>query len=268
MATVPTFYLEVVNVNGQYRVDLIGENIPKKFLGIAFDLEFKNTSGEFYNAWNFVRFELGSDFKNQENILSLASFKQNPARLVFGLSFKQGTSIDFQNGKLASFYVSNLMGTNLDQDLLLHFERTVMSIFDKGRKDVAGVKWKDSQIDFAKIQIAEVKTVSENLTEDTGFGEVVGITAGENRQGLSKEEATVITEEALMEDENANVDRQAPQVGTSTDFEANVFDSQFTFYSGQILIVGAVIFLLSMVILLERKFAVFSTMLSRFIKKD
>ncbi len=268
MANVPAFYLEVFNVNGQYRVDLIGENLPKKFLGMAFDLELKNSSGEFYNAWNFVRFELGSDFKNPENILSLASFKQNPAHLVFGLSFKQGTSIDFQNGKLASFYLSNLMGTNLDQDLLLHFERTVMSIFDKGRKDVAGVKWKDSKINFAKIKVAEVKTVSANSTEDTGFGEVVGVTAGENRQGLNDKDETVSESEALTEDENLNIDREAPQMGTSTDFEANVFDSQFTFYSSQVLIIGVVIFLLSIALLLERKFAVFSTMLSRFIKKD
>lgn len=165
MNTSPAMYVDLVLLNQSgatshldtqsvpFRLDVMGKDLPKNFLGVAFEISIKDSTN-FLKDWSYQKFELNGDLNNPEKTLSLATFKTNPARVVFGLTFKQGSAITFQNGKIVSFYL-NLPKAELNQNLFFHFDRKVLSVFDGGRKDLSAVSWQDGQFDFSSLLNAQ-----------------------------------------------------------------------------------------------------------------
>ena len=144
------------------RLDVLIKNAPEKFLGIAFDL---NVTG---GVWRLQKYKPGSIFKKTSDILILASKRDQPhTRLVFGLSYKRDAvkttkNSNLDDGVLTSFYLE----TSQKGTLQFAFSENVISVYERGRKDVINVVWEDKTFELKKILNKAEKTPIKLLDEE------------------------------------------------------------------------------------------------------
>lgn len=174
-----SFQLQALDQQGHIRVDVLARNLPQKFLGTAFDLHM-DTQG-----WKYEKYELGPLFTEPHNVLSLATQKNNPDRVIFGVTLKQGKSIQVLEGKIASFYitlpVSRFSEEAMNTPLEIHFDHGVLSTYENARMDVRDVKWSDGAFHVAHV-MAGIQTLSssgdmdssEPISYDEGMQTAVG----------------------------------------------------------------------------------------------
>lgn len=114
-----------------FRIDVLIESLPEHFVGLGFDLMMDQAD------WSFEKYELGGIFHQPENVLVLAVPKDEPSRLVFGLSLK-GESLSIppklSDGTVVSFYLRA-------HEVNFQLANQVLSVLDQGRKDVTDVTW-------------------------------------------------------------------------------------------------------------------------------
>lgn len=155
----PIVSLDVIQISSNLaRLDVVMKNIPDQFLGIAFDLNIRG------GTWNLQKYKLGPIFKKTSDILVLASKRDAPQpRLVFGLSYKRDAiknkknSVIGSDGVLASFYLeAPEKGT-----LQFSFSENVMSVYEKGRKNIAYVLWEDKSIEIKKFIAGSAKDTAK-----------------------------------------------------------------------------------------------------------
>lgn len=128
----PTVLLQPTQLEPNlFRIDVLIQHLPEHFVGLGFDLMMDGSD------WSFEKYELGEIFHQPENVLVLATQKDQPARLVFGLSLK-GDSLDTPpklfDGTVVSFYLRA-------PEVNFQLANQVLSVLDQGRKDVAEVTW-------------------------------------------------------------------------------------------------------------------------------
>ncbi len=242
MNTSPALYVDLVPLNqlgatthldtqsAPFRLDVMGKDLPKNFLGTAFeifimrDVPISNVGAvtsmqnvqNLLQDWTYQKFELSADLNNPEKVLSLATFKTNPARVVFGLTFKQGSAITFQDGKIVSFYLS-LPKSELNQDLLFHFDRKVLSVFDGGRKDLSALSWQDGKFDLASL--LNIQAVQPKKGDDAK----IAAPAGDDQFAAPVFDASVVVEQVGPGGAGA-ADGMSAGV-TGHDLAVNLFDS-------------------------------------------
>lgn len=132
-------YLRKTIVDGQAKIDLIGENLPGNFLGIAADLKVLTAGGEGMRNFSLEKVELGSAFNQPEQFQPILLYKADgeEAKIVMGISLKANNLIEVKDGVLASFYLKEVEAS-------LDFDRPVLSVFEEGRKDLNDVLWINS----------------------------------------------------------------------------------------------------------------------------
>ncbi len=120
------------------RLDVIANHLPQKFLGIAFDLVIPG-------QWQFDHAELcGSFGQNNPNIFHLVSPQQDNHRVVFGLAIGGG-GLNPQDGCIASFYFN----FSPQKAVEVSFERTTVSVYNNGRRDLSEVQWQGTALNFS-----------------------------------------------------------------------------------------------------------------------
>ncbi len=140
-----TISLETIQLpNNIVRADVYIKNAPVHFLGLAFEL---NIEGQ---TWGLQKYELGPVLKKPSELLVLATKRAEPkSRIVFGLSYKGKTLINKEkttpdDGKMISFYLQ-IPATNR---LKFTFSQNIISVYEKGRKDLQNVIWINKEIDL------------------------------------------------------------------------------------------------------------------------
>jgi hypothetical protein len=269
-----------------FRLDVMGKDLPKNFLGTAFEIsiaykvpvttgfsaknpsEFTGESTNFLKNWAYQKFELSADLNNPEKVLSLATFKTNPARVVFGLTFKQGSVITFKDGKIVSFYLS-LPKSDLNQNLLFHFDRKVLSVFDAGRKDLSAVSWQDGQFDLVSLLGAQV--VQPQKLQDSPSKDVQSKIAVEAPAG----DGSVVAEPAGTDvsDPLATLAVVGPTDGiqaglTSHDLSTNLFDPAFIPSYSLVLTILIVLLLVLFGLFFQQKLPNILALIKNHVKKD
>lgn len=269
MNTSPAVYVDLVPLNQSgatshldtqsvsFRLDVMGKDLPRNFLGVAFEISIKDSTN-FLKDWSYQKFELNGDLNNPEKILSLATFKTNPARVVFGLTFKQGSAITFKNGKIVSFYLS-LPKSELNQNLLFHFDRKVLSVFDGERKDLSAVSWQDGQFDFLSLSNAQAvqpqKGADAKITAPAGGDPAVPVVAG-----------PVVAE-------SAGPGGAGPADGvlagmTSHDLSTNLFDLSFIPSYSLVLTILCVMLFVLFILFFQQKLPNILALIKNHVKKD
>ncbi len=158
--------VKVIESDGQMRLDLVIENMPKKFLGLATDLVFDNPAA----LKQFDRFEFGPVFnliegENKPFFLT----KAEDDRLVFGMAQKGNQLQKLEDGIVGMFYFQQPL------DFKLGFEHAVLSLFDQGRMDVEEVEWSSDlkNIDYRMgdfvPELPEAEIGEETLIEQEFF---------------------------------------------------------------------------------------------------
>ena len=116
------------------RADVTVQHLPENFLGAAFDLVIDGGKIDLRDHG------VGAVFPRRDDVLYLASLRQQPQRIVFGVSVKGGKVFQPGDGILASFYFQH----EVHEELSFRFDHGVLSIFENGRKDLAKVAWNDA----------------------------------------------------------------------------------------------------------------------------
>lgn len=159
---IPQFTLSFTPVaSDQLRVDVFMENVPRNFLGTAFDLVAKGSD------WNYERYELGSLFRGA---LSLVIERHDPSRIIFGMSLKRGFLFQKQPPsieKVVSFYFQ----VPAKGETEFSFRNTVLSLFDQKRRDIAA-DFQGAKIDLEKFFASQETFLS--LEEDSEAVEEIG----------------------------------------------------------------------------------------------
>jgi hypothetical protein len=129
------FFQKVLQTDGQARLDLKLDPLPKNFVGLAFDLVFEDKQIPAL----FEKFEAGPYFnfiKEDQQPLFLVKKHERDGKLIFGLTLKGNDLAKLGNGELGSFYFSKDFAADLK------LENQVLSVLEKsGRKDLTGVVW-------------------------------------------------------------------------------------------------------------------------------
>ncbi len=124
------YFQKYVADDGSMRMDLIAEELPKKFLGLASDIVLGD------NVASYQSFEIGQVFQElQGSKQPIYMIDQQSDRLVLGLSLKANDLPKINDGILGSFYFTQ------DFEHIPAFEKQVLSIFDQGRTDLQDVSW-------------------------------------------------------------------------------------------------------------------------------
>ena len=154
-----TISLETIQLpNNIVRTDVYVKNAPAHFLGLAFEL---NIEGQ---IWGLQKYELGSVFKKPSELLVLATKRDEPKpRIVFGLSYKGKTLINKEkttpdDGKMISFYLQ----TPTANPLKFTFSENVISVYEKGRKDLQSAIWTNKDVylkPFAKQSLKQKEAI-------------------------------------------------------------------------------------------------------------
>lgn len=130
------------------RLDVLGHYLPQNFLGIAFDLVVPGT-------WTFDREELCGSFASAgSRFFHLVSARPRDHRVVFGMAngvaVGQTEAVAQTDGCLARFYFHF---SEIPKKIDVLFERTSLSAYEDGRRDLANVQWSGSGVIFADGQI-------------------------------------------------------------------------------------------------------------------
>lgn len=113
------------------RIDLIAEDLPRHFLGTAFDLHL---SGK----WKFDHDELCGVFTPKDpNVFQLVSPQPQNGKVVFGLAVAGGGFDNPAGGCLASFYFH----VKEFQTMEVSFDHARVSVYQNGRRDLPDVRW-------------------------------------------------------------------------------------------------------------------------------
>jgi len=149
---------------GTVRVDVVGNHLPEDFLGIAFDLVIRD-------EWRFEHSELCGGFEQQDRkIIHLTSSQPGQTleqtRLIFGLTVTEGGYSDPQDGCMARFYFhSDDFQTTSHEDVEVLFERTTLSIYKNGRRDLADVQWEGGFLNAPESVDAAPQTPSHPASQ-------------------------------------------------------------------------------------------------------
>jgi hypothetical protein len=132
-------YLRKTIIDGQAKFDLVGENLPANFLGMAADLKVLTAGGEGMRNFSLEKVELGSAFSQPEQLQPILLYKADgeEAKIVLGISLKANNLSEVKDGVLASFSLK-------ESAVHLDFDRPVLSVFEEGRKDLNDVLWINS----------------------------------------------------------------------------------------------------------------------------
>jgi hypothetical protein len=140
-------YLRKTLIEGNSKIEIIGENLPSNFLGMATDLKVLTLGDGAVENFSLEKAELGDAFKAQpEQFQPIFLYKsdQNVGKIVVGLSMKANTLAEVKDGVLASFYLKG--------DLNLAFEKPILSIYDQGRQDLQDVNWSNQNSNIPENQ--------------------------------------------------------------------------------------------------------------------
>ncbi|MGL5831088.1 MAG: hypothetical protein ACRCZE_02970, partial [Candidatus Altimarinota bacterium] len=152
-------YLQKSVVDGQTKLDLLGENLPKNFLGLAMDLKVSGES----KGFSLEKVELGAAFEElpeQFKPILLYKAEQEEAKVVFGLALKANNLAEVKDGVLASFYLAD----GGDGDFA--FDKQVLSVFENGgRKDLNDVVWAGSEA-YGRGSVSNGLVMAVNKDED------------------------------------------------------------------------------------------------------
>ncbi len=119
--------------DGLYGVDIMGENLPENFFGVAFHL-----MGD--GQWSLEKAQVAESLGvPQEDVLFIATEKirdNSQHEIVVGLSLKHGTDVILQDGRLMSFVVQ------AHDEPEFSFHQALLSVLtDQGRSDLSDVVW-------------------------------------------------------------------------------------------------------------------------------
>ncbi len=156
------FQTEVLDGQGNIRIDVYAHALPSKFLGAAFNLDLNAQN------WDYQKYELAPLLGPDKNLLSLVAKKENPEKIIFGVSLKRGSSLKTFDGKLVSFFVklseSDFAAFSQSQEtpLRLNFRQGVLSVYEKGRKDLAEAGWENGS--SALVYNAAISDASSSVS--------------------------------------------------------------------------------------------------------
>ncbi len=172
-----------------YQIDVFFENIPKNFLGAAFDISIEN------KGWKLKKYNAGTLFEKPSEVFFLTTERKSPERkLISGISLKEGDHISKDQGILTTYNITTTGG----EDPRLSFKNGIVSVFENGRKDISPVAWQNFTID-------EEKTA--NIEE-----------SGSQKAGLSKndENKSPFFDTSNTEEENTIMQQKPPTRDTSS----------------------------------------------------
>ena len=158
---IPIFSLNFVpmKANDEVRVDVMVSNLPPHFLGAAFDLVAD------FESWGFVRAELGELFNVPDHTFILTTRRDQPARLVFGMSLERNfvlAAVPDGENRLVSFYIK----TSSQGWPKFSFNHGVLSVFDGQRRDIADVQWQGGQFTLLRFpRVLWAEFTSHNQTQ-------------------------------------------------------------------------------------------------------
>lgn len=146
-------YLRKSVIDGNTKIEMVGENLPKNFLGMATDLKVLNADGVGLTDFTLEKAELGEAFKAQpEQFQPIFLYKsdQVAGEIVLGLSLKANNLAEVKDGVLLNLYLKN--------NVNLTFEKPILSIYEGGRRDLIDTVWENSvQISQGTSQVAAIK---------------------------------------------------------------------------------------------------------------
>lgn len=163
--------LQKVNTaDGGARFDLIGKDLPKNFLGLAADLDFKTKFGE-SDYKGMVLSPAMQKLSEQAKLINLAKAEPKSGKIVIGMTFKSSELAQLKDGLLASF----LFKTGKME--AAGISNQVLSAYENGRKDIQA-EW------HVKNEVASVKAANSETAITVGEE---GVLPGSNEVGLMPE---------------------------------------------------------------------------------
>jgi len=159
MTTSTLTFQPVLLSPGHLRLDIFFHDPPAQFLGMGFDLVSS------LNSWDFDHYELGSAFEIPEDVLALAVQKEQPKRLVFGLSLKGKelkNSLPLQSEEVTHLYFSLKDADRFDFKL----QNPVLSVLENGtRHDLTDVRWQSSALQSLVPAQNQAKPVNDQTPD-------------------------------------------------------------------------------------------------------
>jgi hypothetical protein len=163
---------------GLLRLNIVADNVPENFLGIAFHLKIKGME------WKLEKFGAGGLLKNTDALVLAAEklFQDGTKEIVFGESLKNGQKLlgGGSGGELATIFLST---GNAKGDLQFEFTDEHFSVYEAGRRDLKEVVWQDSgyreaeDLQTANAQAANLQLADfqANSLTKTDFDSLAGI---------------------------------------------------------------------------------------------
>jgi hypothetical protein len=138
---------------GKWKVDLIAQNLPEHFLGLAADLQFEgDLGGASYEGMELAPALMALPAEQQP--IKMVKALPGEGKLVMGMTFRANHLPKLADGLLASFVFK---GDDLNLQKVLN---PVVSTYQDGRKDWPAVSWtiKNGQIEKPGAIISENKS--------------------------------------------------------------------------------------------------------------
>ncbi len=153
----PEIILQKVTLpNNQVKLNLLIDNVPKNFLGIAFDLNFQK--GKYDN------FDLANNLKEGKLSPPIYLAKADNQQVIFGFTSKFSDLTHLQDGKIGSFLFNGAIDN-------ISLNKLVLSSFNGKRIDLPNVTWKVVE-GSANVEAAAPKAVDLASLKD---GAMIGV---------------------------------------------------------------------------------------------
>lgn len=141
------------------QIDVMASGLPEDFLGTGFDLVVPG-------KWGLERSEFCGVFDEQTpDVFKIVTPDEANRRIVTGVAVAGGKYKKLHDGCLIRFFFQFETGV---REHSIGFERTVLSVYKNGRRDVSDVEWKNGALDLPeRFFISKEVTLG---TEKAGAG--------------------------------------------------------------------------------------------------
>ncbi len=142
--------------DGRVKLDLIGKNLPRNFLGLAADINLKKPFEE--DSYDqMVLAPILKDLADQNSLIDLAKALPKEGKIVLGLTLKSDHLVSLPDGLLLSFIFD-------DQSIeISEISNQVISVYEQGRKDIEA-NWSVNN----QVEQQTINDQTENLLEKKG----------------------------------------------------------------------------------------------------